>query len=101
MKIESIDLFYVGLKEIKPIPDGTQDSLLVRVRGKKQTFSLSTDVVQTTGEGTGGEEGWGECDSSPLVSIATYVMPLSHSNIISINQVCKLELFCLSTSDRV
>jgi L-alanine-DL-glutamate epimerase-like enolase superfamily enzyme len=30
--------------------------------------------------------GWGESDSSPLVSLAAYVMPMSHSNIININE---------------
>lgn len=83
MKIESIDLFYVAVEPIKPIPDGTQDSLLVRVKG-----AISCCVQGLNDNwGSGGEEGWGECDSSPLVSIATYVMPTSHSNIISINEV--------------
>jgi len=68
LKIEAIDLFYVALPKITRTADGTQDSLVVRVR---------TD---------NGLEGWGECDASPLVSMATYVMPMSHSNVININE---------------
>ncbi len=68
MKIEAIDLFYVALPKITRTADGTQDSLVVRVR---------TD---------NGLEGWGECDASPLVSMTAYVMPMSHSNIININE---------------
>ncbi|MBG81904.1 MAG: mandelate racemase/muconate lactonizing enzyme family protein [SAR202 cluster bacterium] len=68
MKIEAIDLFYIALPEITRTADGTQDSLLVRVK---------TD---------NGLEGWGECDASPLVSMAAYVMPMSHSNIINIRE---------------
>ncbi|MDA1280580.1 MAG: mandelate racemase/muconate lactonizing enzyme family protein [Chloroflexi bacterium] len=68
MKIEGIDLFYVALPTITRTADGTQDSLVVRVR---------TD---------NGLYGWGECDASPLVSMAAYVMPMSHSNIINISE---------------
>ena len=68
MKIEAIDLFYVALPKITRTADGTQDSLVVRVR---------TD---------NGLEGWGECDASPLVSLTAYVMPMSHSNIINIRE---------------
>ena len=68
MKIEAIDLFYVALPIITRTADGTQDSLVVRVR---------TD---------NGLTGWGECDASPLVSMAAYVMPMSHSNIINISE---------------
>ena len=68
MKIETIDLFYVALPKITRTADGTQDSLVVRVR---------TD---------NGLEGWGECDASPLVSLTAYVMPISHSNIINIRE---------------
>ena len=63
-----IDLFYVALPKITRTADGTQDSLVVRIR---------TD---------NGLEGWGECDASPLVSMTAYVMPMSHSNIININE---------------
>jgi L-alanine-DL-glutamate epimerase-like enolase superfamily enzyme len=68
MRIEGIDLFYIALPEIKLAADGTQDALIVRVRADN------------------GLEGWGECDASPLPSIAAYVAPMSHSNIININQ---------------
>jgi L-alanine-DL-glutamate epimerase-like enolase superfamily enzyme len=68
LKIEAIDLFYVALPKITRTADGTQDSLVVRVR---------TD---------NGLEGWGECDASPLVSMTAYVMPMSHSNIINIRE---------------
>jgi len=68
LKIEAIDLFYVALPKITRTADGTQDSLVVRIR---------TD---------NGLVGWGECDASPLVSLAAYVMPMSHSNIINISE---------------
>jgi len=42
------------------IGDGSQDALLVRVRA-------------------GDYEGWGECEASPLTSIASFVAPMSHS----------------------
>ena len=42
------------------IGDGSQDALLVRIRA-------------------GGHEGWGECEASPLTSIASYICPMSHS----------------------
>jgi L-alanine-DL-glutamate epimerase-like enolase superfamily enzyme len=61
MKIESIDLFYVSMPQIRDIGDGSQDALLVRVRG------------------AGDLTGWGECEASPLVSIANFVCPMSHS----------------------
>lgn len=67
-RIEAIDLFYIGLPKIKRVPDGTQDTLLARVRADDGTY------------------GWGECDSSPLVSLTAYVMPMSHSNIINIKE---------------
>lgn len=66
MKIIAVDPFYLRMPEITDAADGTQDTLLVRVR---------TDV---------GIEGWGECDASPLVSIAAYCCPMSHGNIINI-----------------
>ncbi|MBN1685839.1 MAG: mandelate racemase/muconate lactonizing enzyme family protein [Spirochaetales bacterium] len=67
MRIEAIDLFYVALPEVTDAADGTQDSFLVRVR---------TDD---------GLEGWGESDASPLVSLAAYVCPMSHGNIINLS----------------
>ena len=60
MKIESVDFFYCSMPEVLDIGDGSQDALLVRVRA-------------------GGLEGWGECEASPLTSIASYVCPMSHS----------------------
>jgi L-alanine-DL-glutamate epimerase-like enolase superfamily enzyme len=60
MKIESVDLFYLSMPEVLDIGDGSQDALLVRIRA-------------------GGLEGWGECEASPLTSIASYVCPMSHS----------------------
>lgn len=60
MKIESVDFFYLSMPEVLDIGDGSQDSTLVRVRG-------------------GGLEGWGECEASPLPTIASYVCPMSHS----------------------
>jgi L-alanine-DL-glutamate epimerase-like enolase superfamily enzyme len=61
MKIESLDFFYLSMPQVLDIGDGSQDALLVRVRA------------------TGGHEGWGECEASPLVSIAALVAPISHS----------------------
>ena len=60
MKIESVDFFYLSMPEVLDIGDGSQDALLVRIRA-------------------GGFEGWGECEASPLTSIASYVCPMSHS----------------------
>jgi L-alanine-DL-glutamate epimerase-like enolase superfamily enzyme len=61
MKIDSVDLFYVAMPHIEAIADGSQDALLVRIRA-------------------GGYEGWGECEASPLSSIASAICPMSHSN---------------------
>ena len=60
MKIEAIDLFYLSMPEILDIGDGSQDTLLVRLEA-------------------GGHVGWGECEASPLVTIAAMVCPKSHS----------------------
>lgn len=59
MKIESVDFFYLAMPEILDIADASQDALLVRVRA-------------------GEFVGWGECEASPLVSIAGMVCPMSH-----------------------
>ena len=59
MKIDSVDLFYAAMPEVTLDADGSQDALLVRV--------TSGDLV-----------GWGECEASPLVSIAAFVTPRSH-----------------------
>jgi L-alanine-DL-glutamate epimerase-like enolase superfamily enzyme len=60
MKIEAVDLFYLSMPEVLDIGDGSQDALLVRIR-------------------SGAYEGWGECEASPLTSIASFVAPMSHS----------------------
>ncbi len=60
MKIESVDFYYLAIPEVLDIGDGSQDALLVRVRA-------------------GGYTGWGECEASPLVSIASWNCPMSHS----------------------
>ena len=67
MKIVSVDPYYLRMPDITDAADGTQDTLIVRIR---------------TDEGI---EGWGECDASPLVSIAVYCCPMSHGNIINIS----------------
>jgi hypothetical protein len=62
MKIESIDPFYLSMPQVLDIGDGSQNALVVRVR--------SND----------GFEGFGECEASPLTTIAAMVCPLSHSD---------------------
>ena len=60
MHIENIELFYLSMPEILDEADGSQDSLIVKVEG-------------------GGLTGWGECETSPLTSIANFICPKSHS----------------------
>lgn len=60
MRIDSVDFFYLSMPEVLNIGDGSQDALLVRVEA-------------------GGIVGWGECETSPLTSIASAVAPMSHS----------------------
>lgn len=60
MKIEAVDLFYLSMPEVLDIGDGSQDALLVRI--------AAGDWV-----------GWGECEAAPLVCIASFVCPMSHS----------------------
>ena len=60
MRIEAVDFFYLSMPEILDIGDGSQDALLVRLQA-------------------GGYVGWGECEASPLTSIAALVCPMSHS----------------------
>lgn len=60
MTIEAVDFFYLSMPQVLDIGDGSQDALLVRVRA-------------------GEWEGWGECEASPLPSIAAWCCPLSHS----------------------
>ena len=59
MKIEAVDFFYLSMPVVTDAGDGSQDALLVRVSA-------------------GGLTGWGECEASPLTSIAAYVCPMSH-----------------------
>jgi L-alanine-DL-glutamate epimerase-like enolase superfamily enzyme len=60
MKIEAVDFFYLSIPQVRDIGDGSQDALLVRVQA-------------------GGFVGWGECEAAPLVSIASWNCPMSHS----------------------
>lgn len=59
MRIDSIDLYYLSMPTVTLEADGSQDALLVRVVA-------------------GDFEGWGECEASPLTSIAAFVTPRSH-----------------------
>jgi L-alanine-DL-glutamate epimerase-like enolase superfamily enzyme len=59
VQIEAVDFFYLSMPEVTLEGDGSQDALLARVAA-------------------GGEVGWGECEASPLVSIAAAVCPRSH-----------------------
>jgi L-alanine-DL-glutamate epimerase-like enolase superfamily enzyme len=60
VRIDSVDLYYLRMPEVLDIGDGSQDMLLVRVEA-------------------GGHVGWGECEASPLTTIASFVTPMSHS----------------------
>ena len=60
MKIEQVDFYYLSMPVVRDIGDGSQDALLVRVHA-------------------GGYTGWGECEAAPLVSIASWDCPMSHS----------------------
>jgi L-alanine-DL-glutamate epimerase-like enolase superfamily enzyme len=66
MRIDAVDFFYLALPEVRDIGDGSQDALLVRVEA-------------------GGRVGWGECEASPLVSIASWNCPMSHSACKPVN----------------
>ena len=68
MKIIAVDPFYLKMPQITDAADGTQDTLVVRIQ---------TDEGLT---------GWGECDASPLVSLAAYCCPMSHGNIVNIRE---------------
>jgi len=59
MKIEAVDFFYLAMPKVTTAADGSQDALVVRVSA-------------------GGLTGWGECEASPLVSMAAFVAPMSH-----------------------
>lgn len=59
MNIDSVDFFYASMPKVTLEADGSQDALLVRVTAD-------------------GHVGWGECEASPLTSIAAFVTPRSH-----------------------
>lgn len=59
MKIDSVEFFYAAMPVVTLDADGSQDALLVRVT-------------------SGDHVGWGECEASPLTSIAAFVTPRSH-----------------------
>lgn len=59
MNIDAVDFFYASMPDVTLEADGSQDALLVRVTA-------------------GGRIGWGECEASPLTSIAAFVTPRSH-----------------------
>jgi L-alanine-DL-glutamate epimerase-like enolase superfamily enzyme len=59
MRIDAVDFFYLAMPEVTLDGDGSQDALLVRVTA-------------------GGHIGWGECEASPLTTIAAFVAPRSH-----------------------
>ena len=60
MKIDNIELFYLSMPKILDEADGSQDALIVKIEA-------------------GGLIGWGECEASPLTSIANFICPKSHS----------------------
>src|SRR5260221_14522068 len=60
MKIEAVDFFYLSMPVVRDVGDGSQDALLGRVRA-------------------GAHTGWGECEAAPLVSMASWNCPMSHS----------------------
>ena len=59
MEIKAVDFFYLSMPVVTDDADGSQDALVVKVSA-------------------GGFAGWGECEASPLVSIAAFVTPMSH-----------------------
>ncbi|NEN04747.1 mandelate racemase/muconate lactonizing enzyme family protein [Diaminobutyricibacter tongyongensis] len=60
MRIDAVEFFYLAMPEITLEADGSQDALLVRVTADN------------------GVQGWGECEASPLTSIAAFITPRSH-----------------------
>jgi L-alanine-DL-glutamate epimerase-like enolase superfamily enzyme len=68
MRITAVDPIYLKVPQVTTAADGTQDTLLVRIRTDENI------------------EGWGECDASPLVSLSVYCCPMSHGNIINIRE---------------
>lgn len=59
MKIDTVEFYYLAMPEVGLTVDGSQDALVVRIDADGLT-------------------GWGECEASPLVSVAAFVAPLSH-----------------------
>jgi L-alanine-DL-glutamate epimerase-like enolase superfamily enzyme len=68
MKIDAIDAFYLAMPQVTEEADGSQDALVMRVRAGRHI-------------------GWGECEASPLASIAALVTPMSHGACRSVAQV--------------
>jgi L-alanine-DL-glutamate epimerase-like enolase superfamily enzyme len=60
VRIDAVDFFPFAMPDVLDIGDGSQDLLLVRVEA-------------------GGHAGYGECEASPLTTIAAFVTPMSHS----------------------
>lgn len=60
LRIDAIDMFYLSMPVIDDVGDGSQDACVVRVVA-------------------GAHVGWGECEASPLPTIAALVAPMSHS----------------------
>jgi L-alanine-DL-glutamate epimerase-like enolase superfamily enzyme len=60
LTVDSVDMFYLSMPVIEDVGDGSQDACVVRVAA-------------------GGRVGWGECEASPLPSIAGLIAPISHS----------------------
>jgi L-alanine-DL-glutamate epimerase-like enolase superfamily enzyme len=60
MQVEAVDVYYFAMPEILDIGDGSQDLCLIRVQAGEYV-------------------GWGECEASPLTTIAALVCPMSHS----------------------
>lgn len=58
--IDSVEFFYLSMPVVRDVGDGSQDALLVRLQA-------------------GNHIGWGECEAAPLVSIAAWNCPMSHS----------------------
>ncbi len=61
MRIDDVQFHYLSMPVVRNIGDGSQDALLVQV-----TFDDGT-------------VGFGECEAAPLVSIAAWCCPMSHS----------------------
>lgn len=60
MNVDAVDFYYLAMPAVLDVGDGSQDLCLVRVQA-------------------GPHVGWGECEASPLTTIAALVCPMSHS----------------------